>query len=69
MSRVRLLSDTLASQVQETKQVLETGEPTMMDVREVQAGVVRFHREVVILRILAPDKVTPWIMAGVFYFD
>lgn len=61
--------ETLAKQLQETNQVLETGLPALMDVKEIEAGVVRFHREAIVLRILAPDKVTPWIMAGVFYFD
>lgn len=61
--------ETLKTQVEETRRVLETGEPAMMDVKEIEAGVTRFHREAVVLRILAPDKFTHWIMAGVFYFD
>lgn len=61
--------ETLATQLRETNQVLDSGQPALMDVKEIEAGVVRFHREAIVLRILAPDKVTPWIMAGVFYFD
>jgi hypothetical protein len=62
-------AETLVIQIEETSQVLESGQPAMMDVKEVEAGVTRFHREAILLRIFAPDKVTHWIMAGVFYFD
>jgi hypothetical protein len=52
-----------------TRAVLETGEPCFLDVKEYELGQVRSHSEIAVLRILAPDRATHWILAGVFYFD
>jgi hypothetical protein len=52
-----------------TRAVLETGEPCFIDVKEFELGQIRAHSEIAVLRILAPDRVTHWILAGIFYFD
>ncbi len=60
--------ETLATQLQETAQVFETGIPGVLDVKEYEGNVVHLHREATILRILAPDRTSHWVMAGVFHF-
>lgn len=52
-----------------TRAVLETGKPCFIDVKETELGQVRAHSEIAVLRILAPDRATHWILAGIFYFD
>ena len=52
-----------------TRAVLETGEPCFLEAKEYELGQVRAHREIAVLRILAPDRVAHWVLAGVFYFD
>ncbi len=52
-----------------TRRILTTGEPCILDVREQQLGQTRLRREVIVLRVLAPDRNMHWALAGVFYFD
>jgi hypothetical protein len=52
-----------------TRHVLATGEPCILDVKEQRLGQTRLHREVIVLRVLAPGRATHWVLAGVFYFD
>lgn len=49
--------------------MLVTGAPCILDDKELELGQVRTHREVVVLKVVAPDLASHWILAGVYYFD
>jgi hypothetical protein len=52
-----------------TRAVLETGAPCFLDVKEYELGQIRTHSEIVVLRVLAPDRAKHWSLVGIFYFD
>ena len=47
---------------------MESDTVTIMDSRLTYGVVERMHLEVVILPVLAPDRVSKWVLAGLFYF-
>ena len=50
------------------REVLNTGQPLVLDSR-LSAGVVeKLHTELVILPVLAPNKIDKWVLVGFFYF-
>ncbi len=49
--------------------VLDTGEPFILGVQELQHGLVKEAREAVFARILAPDRLTPWVLVSVLYSE
>ena len=48
---------------------IETGKPIIFSARLSEGVVERLHLEAVHLPVLAPDRVTKWVLVGVFYFN
>jgi hypothetical protein len=49
--------------------LLETGRPLVAEVRIEEEGRLRLCYELVVLRVLAPDGRTPWVLSGMFFHD
>jgi len=49
--------------------VLETGEPFIAEVRQMEEGRLILCHEQVALRVFAPDGRTPWVLSGLFFHD
>ena len=47
---------------------IESGEPIIFSASLADAAVEWLHLEAVHLPVLAPDRVTKWVLIGVFYF-
>ena len=52
-----------------TVKAIETGTPVILDSRIMRETVTELHLEVVVLPVLASDRVTPWVLVGLFYFS
>ncbi len=61
--------DNFARQMRDTTSVIDGKVPVIIDAKQIDDGFVHNHREAVVLPILAPDRATAWILAGIFYFD
>jgi hypothetical protein len=51
-----------------TFKAIRTGRPVVLDSKLKRNGVIEMHLEIVVLPVLAPDLVTPWVLVGLFYF-
>mgnify|MGYP001066918174 FL=1 len=49
--------------------LLENAQPFIEEVRVMEDGRVGLCYESVVLRVLAADGVTPWVMTGIFFHD
>lgn len=52
-----------------TVEVLESGKPLVTDSRLIRGTVEELHLEVVVLPVVAPDRISKWVMTGLFYFS
>ncbi len=49
--------------------LLRTGRPCVLEVKATMDGYPVLHFEILALPVLAPDRETPWILSGLFYYD
>jgi hypothetical protein len=49
--------------------VLRTGTPAIVESRMIRETVLELHLEIVLLPIMAPDLLSRWLLAGLFYFN
>jgi len=54
---------------EDSREVLRSGAPAFVDSRLLRENNLEMHLEVVILPVTAPDKISPWLLIGLFYFD
>jgi hypothetical protein len=50
-------------------EVLRTGTPVIIESRMMRETVLELHLEAVLLPMTAPDLVSRWLLAGLFYFN
>jgi len=60
--------DDFRAHLEDARLSLEAGRPTFIDSRLSIGAVEQMHLEVVVLPVLAPDGISRWVLAGVFYF-
>ena len=48
---------------------IHSGKPVMGDIELGQGNHQPLRFEILVLPVLAPDRVTPWALAGIFYHD
>ncbi|HEV2562857.1 MAG TPA: PAS domain-containing protein [Rhizomicrobium sp.] len=48
---------------------IHSGQPVMGDIELAHGNRKPLRFEIVALPVLAPDRVTPWVLAGLFYHD
>lgn len=51
------------------REVMDSAQPLIEEVRLTQDGHTRLCYESVALRVFAPDEITPWVMTGIFFHD
>jgi hypothetical protein len=49
--------------------LLDNGRPLLLETRLNEGGRLRLCYEMLVLRVFAPDGVTPWAMSGIFFHD
>jgi hypothetical protein len=57
------------AQRDDLRTLLRTGKPCVLEVKATVDGYPALHFEIVALPVLAPDRETPWILSGLFYYD
>jgi hypothetical protein len=58
-----------AAQRDDMRMLLHTGRPCVLEVKATIDTYPVLHFEIVALPVLAPDRETPWILSGLFYYD
>lgn len=58
-----------AAQRDDLRTLLRTGKPCVLEVKATVDGYPALHFEIVALPVLAPDRETPWVLSGLFYYD
>lgn len=58
-----------AAQRDDMQMLLRTGRPCILEVKATIDAYPVLHFEIVALPVLAPDRETPWILSGLFYYD
>ncbi|MDE2267165.1 MAG: PAS domain-containing protein [Alphaproteobacteria bacterium] len=48
---------------------LEAGKATIVDSRLSSGAIERMHLEAVILPVVAPDRISKWVLVGLFYLS
>jgi hypothetical protein len=61
--------DAFAAQRDDMRTLLRTRRPCVLEVRATIDNYPVLHFEIVALPVLAPDRETPWILSGLFYYD
>jgi hypothetical protein len=57
------------AQRDDLRTLLHTGKPCVLEVKATVDGYPALHFEIVALPVLAPDRETPWVLSGLFYYD
>jgi hypothetical protein len=57
------------AQRDDLRTLLRTGKPCVLEVKATVDGYPALHFEIVALPVLAPDRETPWVLSGLFYYD
>jgi hypothetical protein len=70
-SRLSQLFEPEAFEIQrdDMRMLLRTGQPCVLEVKATVDNYPVLHFEIVALPVLAPDRHTPWILSGLFYYD
>ncbi|HEY4123066.1 MAG TPA: PAS domain-containing protein [Rhizomicrobium sp.] len=61
--------DAFEAQRDDMRVLLRTGRPCVLEVKATIDNYPVLHFEIVALPVLAPDRETPWILSGLFYYD
>ena len=48
---------------------IKSGTATIVDSHLINGAVEKMHLEVVVLPVFAPDRVSKWVLTGLFYFS
>jgi hypothetical protein len=62
-------ADDFRHHFEETRELMQTGKAKVVESRLFDGNVQRLHQEVVILPVLAPNRIDQWVVVGIFYFD
>ena len=57
------------AQREDMRTLLRTRQPCVVEVKATVDTYPVLHFEIVALPVLAPDRETPWILSGLFYYD
>jgi hypothetical protein len=57
------------AQRDDLRTLLRTGKPCVLEVKATVDGYPALHFEILALPVLAPDRETPWVLSGLFYYD
>lgn len=70
-SRLSELFDASAFEAQrdDMRTLLHTRRPCVLEVKATIDNYPVLHFEIVTLPVLSPDRETPWILSGLFYYD
>lgn len=61
--------DAFEAQRDDLRTLLRTGKPCVLEVKASVDGHPTLHFVIVALPVLAPDRETPWVLSGLFYYD
>jgi len=64
-----LTDEQFADHSERLQALLEGGRPLLLETRLNEGGRLRLCYEMLVLRVFAPDGVTPWAMSGIFFHD